>query len=183
MSFARVRALVVVGVLSVAALVFVVVALVRDSQRDFANGDGCAADAPLADIRLPDDPAEVKVKVLNGTSKSGLAEAVTSEFKNRRFAVENPSKSKTKFKGVAEIRFGPEAVGKAQLLRAYFLAQSEMVYSPKRKGPVIEIVIGDEYQQLATTTEVNQSLVEIGEPTLPPGACLKPVEAKAKNDD
>ena len=182
MSFARVRALVVVGVLAVAALVFVVVALVRDSQRDLANGSDCPAGAPYADVRLPDDPAEVTVKVLNGTSKAGLAEAVTNEFKNRRFTVDEPAKSKTKFKGVAEIRFGPEAVGKAQLLRAYFLAQSEMVYSPKRKGPVIEIVIGNEYQQLATTTEVNQSLVEIGEPDLPPGACLKPVTKKPEDD-
>ncbi|WP_328461209.1 LytR C-terminal domain-containing protein [Actinoplanes sp. NBC_00393] len=182
MSFARVRALVVVGVLAVAALVFVVVALVRDSQRDAANGGDCPAGAPLADVRLPDDPGEVTLKVLNGTSKAGLAEQVTEQFKNRRFTVQDPAKSKTKFKGVAEIRFGPEAVGKAQLLRAYFLAQAEMVYSPKRKGDAIEVVIGNEYQQLATTTEVNQSLVAVGNPTLPPGACLKPVDAKAKAD-
>ncbi|MEV6298821.1 LytR C-terminal domain-containing protein [Actinoplanes sp. NPDC051861] len=179
MSFARVRALVVVGVLAVAAVVFVVVALVRDTQRDLVNGGDCPADAPLADVRLPDDPAEVKVKVLNGTNRAGLAEQVTDEFKNRRFTVEQAGKSKTKFNGVAEIRFGPEAVGKAQLLRAYFLAQSEMVYNPKRKGATVEIVIGKEFQQLATTTEVNQSLVEIGNPDLPPGACVKPV-AEAK---
>ncbi|MFC7527200.1 LytR C-terminal domain-containing protein [Actinoplanes sp. GCM10030250] len=178
MSFARVRALVVVGVLAVAAVVFVVVALVRDTQRDLVNGSDCPAGAPLADVLLPDDPAEVTVKVLNGTSKAGVAENVTNEFRNRRFTVQDPGKSKTKFKGVAEIRFGPEAVGKAQLLRAYFLAQSEMVYNPKRKGAAVEIVIGNQFQQLATTTEVNQSLVEIGTPTLPPGACLKPVVAK-----
>lgn len=175
MSFARVRALVVVGVLAVAAVVFVVVALVRDTQRDLVSGGACPDGAPLADVRLPDDPAEVTVKVLNGTTRAGLAENVTSEFKNRRFTVEDPGKSKKKFKGVAEIRFGPDAVGKAQLLRAYFLAQSEMVYNPKRKGAVVEIVIGNEFQQLATTTEVNQSLVEIGKPELPPGACAKPV--------
>lgn len=176
MSFARVRALVVVGVLAVAALVFVVVALVRDSQRDLVSGTDCPAGAPYADVRLPDDPAEVTVKILNGTSTSGLAEQVTEQFKNRRFAVEEAGKSKTKFKGVAEIRFGPEAVGKAQLLRAYFLDQSEMVYSPKRKGTIVEIVIGSQYQQLATTTEVNQSLGDLGAPVAPPGSCPMPVD-------
>jgi len=40
-------------------------------------------------------------------------------------------------------------------------------------------VIGNGFRQLATTTEVNQSLVEVGEPTLPPGACVKPVKKKA----
>jgi len=122
------------------------------------------------------DPAEVTVKIFNGTSTAGLAENVTNEFKNRRFTTQKPAESKTKLKGVAEIRFGPDTVGKAQLLRAYFLAQSKMSYSAKRKGAVIEIVIGNQYRQLATTTEVNQSLVEVGEPTIPPGACLKPTD-------
>lgn len=181
MSFARVRALVVVGVLAVAAVVFVVTALVRDTQGGAVNGEDCPAGAPLADVTLPDDPAEVTVKIFNGTSTPGLADSVTNEFKNRRFTTQKPAESKTKYKGVAEIRFGPDAVGRAQLLRAYFLAQSKMEYSAKRKGAVIDIVIGSQFRQLATTTEVNQSLVEVGEPTLPPGACVKPV--KKKDDD
>lgn len=182
MSFARVRALVVVGVLAVAAIVFVVVALVRDKQADIANGANCPDGAPLADVQLPDDPAEVTLKVLNGTGTAGLADSVSTEFKNRRFTVQEPGKSKSKFKGVAEIRFGPDAVGKAQLVQAYFLAQSDMVYNAKRKGAVVEIVIGSKFQSLATTTEVNQSLVEIGEPTLPPGSCLKPATKKPEDD-
>ncbi|WP_433368557.1 LytR C-terminal domain-containing protein [Actinoplanes sp. CA-142083] len=181
MSFARVRALVVVGVLAVAAVVFVVTALVRDSQGDAVTGEDCPAGAPLADVTLPDDPAEVTVRILNGTNTPGLADSVTNEFKNRRFTVQKPAESKTKYKGVAEIRFGPDAVGRAQLLRAYFLAQSKMEYNAKRKGAAIDIVIGSQFRQLATTTEVNQSLVEVGEPTLPPGSCIKPI--KKKDDD
>jgi LytR cell envelope-related transcriptional attenuator len=178
MSFARVRALVVVGVLAVAAVVFVIVALVKDSQGTPVGG-GCPAGAPAADLTLPRDPAEVTVKVFNGTSTGGLAESVTSEFKNRLFKTEKPAENKTKFKGVADIRYGPDAVGKAQLLRAYFLNQSKMEYNAKRKGSTIDIVVGNQFRQLATTTEVNQSLVEIGEPTVPPGACAKVV----KKDD
>ena len=181
MSFARVRALVVVGVLAVAAVVFVVTALVRDTQGDAVTGEDCPAGSPLADVTLPDDPAEVTVKILNGTNTPGLADSVTNEFKNRRFTVQKPAESKTKYKGVAEIRFGPDAVGRAQLLRAYFLAQSKMEYNAKRKGAAIDIVIASQFRQLATTTEVNQSLVEVGEPTLPPGACIKPI--KKKDDD
>jgi hypothetical protein len=175
MSFARVRALVVVGVLAVAAVVFVVVTLVRDTQGGSTNGSNCPAGAPLADIRLPNDPAQVKIKVFNGTNRADVEIQVSTEFENRRFVVEKPGKSKTKVAGVAEIRYGPDTVGKAQLLRAYFLARSTMVYNAKRKGDVVDIIIGNQFQQLATTTEVNQSLGAEGEPTLPPGACLKPV--------
>jgi len=179
MSFARVRALVVVGVLAVAAIVFVITALVRDSQGNEVTADNCPAGAPLADVTLPDDPADVTIKVYNGTNTTGLADSVTNEFKNRRFTVQKPAESKTKYKGVAEIRYGPDAVGRAQLLRAYFLDQSKLEYNAKRKGVLIDIVIGNGFRQLATTTEVNQSLVEVGEPTLPPGACVKPVKKKA----
>jgi LytR cell envelope-related transcriptional attenuator len=179
MSFARVRALVVVGVLAVAGIIFVITALVKDTQGGAVDAKNCPAGAPLADLTLPDDPAEVTIKVYNGTNTAGLAERVSNEFENRRFKAEKPGESKTKYKGVAEIRFGPDAVGRAQLLRAYFLAQSKMSYNAKRKGALVDIVIGSEFRQLATTTEVNQSLVEVGEPKLPAGACIKP----AKKDE
>ncbi len=179
MSFARVRALVVIGVLAVAAVVFVVVALVRDSQGGPAAEGGCPEGAPLADITLPDDPDEVKVKVLNGTSTTGLADKVTSDFKNRGFLMEKPAESKSKFDRIAIIRYGPKAVGDAQLLKAYFLGKAKPEYNAKRTDDIVEIVVGAGFQQLATSTEVNQSLVELGEPQVPPGACAAPAEKAA----
>ncbi|BCJ54894.1 hypothetical protein Asp14428_63690 [Actinoplanes sp. NBRC 14428] len=174
MSFARVRALVVVGVLAVAAVVFVVVALVRDTQRGAVADGGCGDGSVLANITLPDDPEQVTVKVYNGTDQQGRADNVTNEFKNRRFKTQPPAENNKKTDGVAVMRYGPEAVGSAWLLRAYFLNQADVQYNPKRKGAVVDIVIGSRFQQLATTTEVNQSLVELGEPQLPPGACAAP---------
>jgi hypothetical protein len=179
MSFARVRALVVIGVLAVAAVVFVIVALVRDTQHN-AIANGCPAGSVLADVALPDDPSEVTIKVFNGTTQVGLAETVTNEFKNRRFQTQPPAVNKKKFKGVAQLRYGPAAVGKAHLLKAYFLAQADPQYDPKRKGEVVDVVIGNQYQSLATSTEVNQSLVELGEPDLPLGACAAPPKKAAK---
>jgi hypothetical protein len=176
MSFARVRALVVVGVLAVAAVVFVIVALVRDSQGDVVTGSSCPAGAPMADVTLPADPDQVTIKVLNGTKTPGLAESVTTDFKNRRFKVQTPTEDKKRVKDVAVMRYGPSAVGAVQLLRAYFLNQADLEYDAKRKGAVVDIVIGSQFQQLATTTEVNQSLVELGEPTVPPGACAAPAK-------
>lgn len=180
MSFARVRALVVIGVLAVAAVVFVIVALVRDSQHD-AVASGCPAGSVMANVTLPDNPDEVTVKVFNGTSITGLAESVTYDFANRNFKTQKPAENKKKFKGVAQLRYGPAAVGAAHLLKAYFLAQAEPQYDPKRKGAVVDVVIGSQFQQLATTTEVNQSLVELGEPDVPPGACAAPPKKAAKH--
>jgi hypothetical protein len=175
MSFARVRALVVVGVLAVAAVVFVVVALVRDTQGDAVAG-GCPEGSVMANVTLPDDPEQVTVRVFNGTDTAGLADSVTNEFKNRRFKTGKPAENKKKVDGVAVMRYGPEAVGSAWLLRAYFLNQADAQYDAKRKGVVVDVVIGSSFQQLATTTEVNQSLVELGEPELPVGACVAPAK-------
>lgn len=176
MSFARVRALVVVGVLAVAAVVFVVVALVRDTQGDAVAGGGCPDGSPVANLTLPDDPEQVTVKIYNGTNTAGKADAVSNEFKNRRFRTEKPAENKKKVDGVAVMRYGPEAVGSAWLLRAYFLDEATPQYDPKRKGAVVDIVIGSRFAQLATTTEVNQSLAAQGEPELPPGACMGPAK-------
>jgi hypothetical protein len=179
MSFARVRALVVIGVLAVAAVVFVIVALVRDSQHD-AIANGCPPGSVMADVTLPDDPDEVTIKVYNGTSIVGLADRVTNDFKNRKFKTQKPAENRKRFSGVAQLRYGPAAVGKAHLLKAYFLAQAVPLYDPKRKGEVVDVVIGRQYKQLATSTEVNQSLVELGEPDVPPGACAAPPKKAAK---
>ncbi|MFI7544519.1 LytR C-terminal domain-containing protein [Actinoplanes sp. NPDC049599] len=176
MSFARVRALVVVGVLAVAAVVFVIVALVRDTQGDAVAGGGCPDGSVLANVTLPDDPEQVTVKVYNGTKTPGLADSVTNEFKNRRFKTVKPAENKKKVDGVAVMRYGPEAVGSAWLLRAYFLNQADVQYDAKRKGAVVDVVVGSGFQQLATTTEVNQSLVELGEPEVPLGACVAPAK-------
>ncbi|MFI7599908.1 LytR C-terminal domain-containing protein [Actinoplanes sp. NPDC049681] len=170
MSFTRVRAFIVVGFLAVAAIVTVVIAVVRDTQAD-AVAAGCPAGAPIADLRLPKGPKEVTVKVLNGTRTQGRARDVSAEFANREFKVEKPGENKKHFDEVALLRYGPAAVGDAQLIQAYFLGDATRAYDPKRKGAVVDVVIGERYRQLGTTTEVKQSLGILGEAQLPPGAC------------
>nr|WP_052359405.1 LytR C-terminal domain-containing protein [Actinoplanes friuliensis] len=170
MSLARVRSLIVVGVLLVAAVVSVVTALVRDTASGAVPG-ACAEGAPVADLTLPEGPDQVTVKVFNGSGRPGVADSLTTDFVNRRFRTEKPAKSKKKVDGVALLRFGPEGVGSAQLVRALFLGDAETQYEAKRKGKVVEVVVGGGFRQLATFTEANQSLAQLGEPELPPGAC------------
>jgi hypothetical protein len=173
MSHARVRAVVVAGVLVVIAVVLAVVAVVRDSQAGPA-ADACSAGAVLADATLPADNQQVTVKVYNGSKISGLANDVTDDFKNRRFRTEKPAVNRSKVDDVAVIRYGPEAIGKAWLVRAYFLDQAEVQYDAERKGAVVDVIVGTGFRELATFTEVSQSLMELGEPKLPPGACRGP---------
>jgi hypothetical protein len=170
MSYARMRALIVLSVLTVAAVVFVAVAFVRDSQTEATVAEECPPGFVLANVALP-EPKDVKLKVFNAAGADGLGARVSTDFGNRKFQVEKPENSDKTSDEVAVLRYGPKAVGAAHLLRAYFLDNARIEYDEARDNDVVDVVIGTRFEQLATTTEVNQSLVELGQAKLPPGTC------------
>lgn len=170
MSFARIRALAIVVALAVAAVVFVVVALVRDTQGGAQAVQGCPAGYVRADIRFP-VPKDVKIRVYNGSQIVGLGNQVAEDFRNRRFQVDRRvTKASKRYGRVAKLEYGPLAVGAAHLVKAYFLG-AESVYQANRKGTVVDVTIGTGYQKLLTSTEVNQAISIQGEPELPARAC------------
>jgi len=176
MTFARVRALVIVSVLVVLAAAFVAYALVDDSQKGRTVAAKCPDGWQIVDLNLK-KPDEIKINVLNATDKPALAESVGNDFANRKFQVVKKGNSKTGVDGVAVLRFGPKAVGSAHVVRAYFLDEADPEYDPAREDDIVDVVIGSDFKQLATSTEVNQSLVELsaaGEPKLPAQSCEAP---------
>jgi hypothetical protein len=179
MTFARVRALVVVGVLVAFALVFVAVALVRDSQGGEAPVASCPEGWPRADLALRENK-DIKINVYNATDEQGLAETVAEDFAGRGFQVKKKGNDPKKkgVEGVALLRYGPKGVGSSQVLQAFFLAKADSSgYDPKREDDVVDVVLGEQFQQLATPTEVNQSLVDLGSPQIPPGTCAEKTDA------
>ncbi len=174
MTFARVRALIFVAVLFVTAGVVVLMAVNRDTQTRARANLECPPGLVPANI-APPERENVKLNVFNGTKTRGLAEKIGGEFKNRGFDVKKTGTAagnKT-YDEVAIIRYGPRAVGAAWLLRAHFLLVEEdpMEFDLKREDDVVDVIVGTRFQQLATTTEVNQSIAALGPPLLPPGTC------------
>jgi hypothetical protein len=172
MTFARIRALAIVGALVIAALVFVVVAIGRDRQTHHVAASGCQGGV-VANLRLPDQPQEIKINVYNATDHKSLAQAVANEFKGRKFnvgKVSNDPKGK-KVDGVAVLRYGPKVVGAAWVIRAYFLNEAALEFDIKRTDDVVDVVLGQSYKQLASFTEVRQSLAQAGPAKLEKGTC------------
>ncbi|MFG3600077.1 LytR C-terminal domain-containing protein [Micromonospora chersina] len=167
------RALVVVGLLAVTALVFVVIAVVRDTQGTASSAKDCPEGWPVADLRLREQK-DVKINVYNGTDEVGLAGSVADDFRNRKFQVKKEGNAKA-VDDVAVLRFGPKGVGSAHLLRAYFLNNAKLEPDLKRTDDTVDVILGNGFQQLATTTEVNQSLGDLGSPEAPAGTCPGPV--------
>ncbi|MFC0004041.1 LytR C-terminal domain-containing protein [Micromonospora siamensis] len=169
------RALVVVGLLAVAALVVVVVAVVRDSQGNAVSAQSCPDGWPLADLRLREQK-DIKINVFNATSTPGQAAEVADDFRYRKFQIKKVDNAKQRLDGVAVLRYGPKGVGSAQLLRAYFLDNVKLSWDIKRKDDTVDVILGSQFQQLATTTEVNQALGDLGTPDLPDGTCPMPAD-------
>ncbi|WP_176730796.1 LytR C-terminal domain-containing protein [Micromonospora mirobrigensis] len=169
------RALVVVGLLAVIALVVVVVAVVRDSQGNAVSAQSCPDGWPLADLRLREQK-DVRINVYNATNQPGRAADVADDFRNRKFQVKKVDNAKQRLDDVAVLRYGPKGVGSAQLLRAYFLDNVTPKLDMKRKDDTVDVILGSGFQQLATTTEVNQALGDLGTPDLPAGTCPMPAD-------
>lgn len=177
MSYAKVRAFAIVGVLFVSAVIFVVTALLKDTQTGAGTADECPPGHVPADLRLPEEK-NIKINVYNATARPGLAAMVATDFENREFTVVNKptidqanDPLKKKVEGVAELRYGPKAHGAAWVLQAYFLADADLQIDLERTDDVVDVVLGEQYKQLGTITEVNQSLAGLGNPTLPTGTC------------
>ncbi len=175
MTFTRVRAIIFVAVLFVTAGVVVIMAVNKDTQTK-PVAEGCAIGEIPANIKVPERD-QVTINVYNGTPRSGLAEQIGGEFKNRGFQV---AKTETAADGkqydqIAVITYGPSGIGAAWRVSAYFLVdEAEMDYQAERQGSDVDVLLGSKFQQLATSTEVNQSIAAKGSPRLEPGTCEAP---------
>jgi hypothetical protein len=172
LSFARVRALAIVTVLVVGALFAVSLAMSRDPGSAQAGDADCPEGSVPASLELP-AVTNVKINVYNATGQAGLASQVGENFANRDFEVlergDDPLGSKVE--GVAVLRYGPAAVGAAHVLKAYFLNLAEAQFDIERTDDAVDVVIGNRFRQLATETEVRQSIAALGTPEPPPGTC------------
>lgn len=174
MSFARVKALVVVGVLVTSAMIFVIFAITKDHQRSKGGPTGCPKDAVIADLGIPAEK-DIKVKVFDASGGTVEASSVAADLKHRGFQVEAAGPVEVS-KQVAVLRYGPKGVGAAWVVKAYFLLDLNDPadtddFQVKRDDAVVEILVGSGFQKLATSTEFKFRLGQNGRPTQPPGTC------------
>ncbi len=178
MTFPRVRAMIFVAVLFVTAGVVVLTAINKDTQTQ-PPPERCKPGQVRVNVDVPEDRTKVTINVLNGSpARNGLAQQVGAEFSHRGFTVANMADNpEGEFGGVARLVYGPEAVGAAWLVSAYFLpayfedGDAEKIFVIDRTGPEVDVVLGNKFQQLATSSEVNQAIAQEGAPEAPTGTC------------
>ncbi len=119
--------------------------------------------APPTAPTLP-APESVTVRVLNSTSRSGIAgkaqaALVKDGFRSPRPAA-NDTKHHNKIKAVAQIRFGPDEKSAATLLR-YYLPGATLVQTHSKR-PVVTISLGRRYRHVASPQQVRAAMRAYG---------------------
>jgi hypothetical protein len=190
MSLARARAVAIVGVLVVATLVVVVMAVIKDHQSNasYAPG-GCAAGKVKVHVRPLPRPDQIKVNVYNGTGEPnpdprtakktpvingipGLAGQVADDLRNRGFVVGRVEEHPEKYAAAAKLHYGPKTLAAASVVRAQFVGQDDAGgFDLKRGDDSVDIVLGSSFKELGSKTEVNQKIAQLGNPSPPPGTC------------
>jgi hypothetical protein len=116
---------------------------------------------------------DIRVNVYNATQEDALAAIVAAQLRNRGLTVlvvDNvPEDGRTK--EVAIIRYGPDAVGAAWVMRSFFLDTAQTTFDPYRETDTVDLILGSGFEGFGSVTEVNRSIGSLGWPVPPPGTC------------
>jgi hypothetical protein len=171
-SIARVRALVVVGLLVVLAAVAAGWAIAKDRQTGAsAGGTPCVRGTAPFVTTVPTSARRVRVNVYNATSQVGLATRVAKQLTDLGFTVDQVGNDPLQgtVKAVAEIRYGPAGAGAAQLVRSRFPGAEPTLVT--RSDAAVDIVLGMLFEQVATDAVAQQELKRLGKPERPARLC------------
>lgn len=178
MNAARIRALVIVGVLLISAIVLAKLTLSKDTQTHASYANTCPANSVKVVTNPLPDYTQITLKIWNGSKVPGRAKDIADQLSHRGFVVQNVGKhdDKPTTSDVADIYYGPKTLGAAWVVRAEFLLADRlstqgMHFSLNNKSNVVDVVVGTGFRQLGAKTEVNQAVAALGTPLVPAGTC------------
>jgi hypothetical protein len=126
-------------------------------------------------VALP-APAKITVNVYNATPRTGLAKSTADELKKRGFKIGDvgnaPAEFDKKIKGTGML-LGPTASLNTSLpVLATQLATAERRTDAGRKGPALDLILGNAFKSLETKPDADRALTRLTAPE-PTGAPKK----------
>jgi hypothetical protein len=148
-------ALIFLTVLALAALGVWWNVLRADAAHDREQAAACSS-AEAAPPSL--DPTTVTLRVFNATDRGGLAGTVAAELQARGFVVAEIANDSADVEvtGVGELRFGPVGSEAADYVGVFLPGATER--PDTRADDRVDLVIGPDFQALATPDEVSAAL-------------------------
>jgi len=128
----------------------------QDAALDQARAAACTS-AAAAPPSL--DATTVTLRVFNATPTAGLATTVASALQGRGFVVSeigNDPNPDLEVTGVGELRYGPRGRENAEFIRVYLPSIGDR--ADTRADAIVDVVLGPEFQALASTEDVATAL-------------------------
>jgi hypothetical protein len=147
-------------------------------ERDFTTPppdpeDVVAAPPCLPGETFPVDPTTTQIRVLNGTSRSGLAGRTQTDLQARGFAVVEVGNFRpVGVTGTARIYFGEQGIATAYTLKSHI--PSAQLILDLRQDASVDVVLGLEWENLVPLEEVG---LDGAVPLADPPGCIPMAEA------
>ena len=158
----------IAAVLVVAALGVAGVVWDRNREPDAAPREvvsSCpSASATTAPVTLP-SPSQVRLVLLNGTSRNGLAKAVGQALTARGFVVTEAATAPAALPGPSRVVWGPGGEP-AALVLAQHVPGAQVVADSRAAAGSVQVTLGSDFQRLADPVAPTAS------PTPGPSACV-----------
>ncbi|KOV65694.1 MULTISPECIES: LytR C-terminal domain-containing protein [Streptomyces] len=169
----------VLGVLGWGTLQLIEVFTGGDKASATGARAGCATKAspsPSAPKALP--PARtITVNVLNATTRSGLAKKTADELKKRGFKIGEvgnaPKQYDKKVKGTGLLLGPASALNSSLPVLGTQLSAAERRTEAARKGPALDLIIGNGFKGLAGQADADRALAALTAPQPTPAASKK----------
>jgi LCP family protein required for cell wall assembly len=132
-------------------------------------------------------PADIKVKVVNGSGRDGEAKAALSELKNIGFVGGGTGNDERGTVAETEIHYASGAKDKAKTVFRYLTPDARLVEDPDLKGADVAVVLGANFAAIerpserTSTTAATTPVTTPAEPTTPGSASGTP--APISNED
>jgi LCP family protein required for cell wall assembly len=134
---------------------------------------GAPGESPTTVPDIP--PANIRVRVLNGTGTQGRATKAASALTSAGFTVVGTGDSDDSPTAETVIRFRPGAVARASVLAASLQSKPELQQDPTVKGADVVVVLGrdDQGVRAATAAAATTTTTTLAPTPVPSGAPLK----------
>ena len=126
-----------------------------DSKEEAQEQAACSTAAAAAPSL---DPTTINVRVLNATDEQGLAGQVAGQLGSLGFVVDEVANDSSgrEVTGTGEVRHGPRGADAARYVALYLSGATD--YEDTRATAVVDLVIGPEFQGLASVDDVAAAL-------------------------
>ena len=121
-----------------------------------------------APVRVLPRPQQVRLALLNGTPRNGLAKAIGDQLAARGFVVTGQGNAPAALAGPSEVAYGPGADAAGELV-SHWVVGSTTRRDPKVARGTVQVTLGSAFRRLATPAEAAARNTPTPAPT--PSAC------------